>query len=275
LAQGVLLGFGVVLFEMADSATSLACFVLGTTLILTTELPFFRRRPGAVHALVGSIVLVGASAMLFGGQDTMIHTLGRQSNLSGRTEIWAAAIPAAPNAILGAGFESFWISPCVQKFQRGLVGWWHPEFLNEAHDGYIEVYLNLGWVGVCLISLILISGYRHAVAALRLNPSVGGLMLAYITTAAVYSITEAGFRMLDPIWIFLLLAVVGASGVAAGLFSGKVTNISGSRGATAGRTPAGNKLIPGRETVNAARRGLTQFKDHSHQPSPLLLPSGF
>jgi exopolysaccharide production protein ExoQ len=130
-------------------------------------------------------------------------------------------IPAAPNSIVGAGFESFWISPCVRNVWRGLVGWWHPEALNEAHDGYIEVYLNLGWIGVCLISLILISGYRRAVAAFRLNPSVGGLMLAYITAAAVYSITEAGFRMLDPIWIFLLLAVVGASGVVAGLFAGE------------------------------------------------------
>ncbi len=60
-------------------------------------------------------------------------------------------IPAVPNAIVGAGFESFWISPSVQNFWRKLVGWWHPEGLNEAHDGYIEVYLNLGWIGVCLI----------------------------------------------------------------------------------------------------------------------------
>jgi hypothetical protein len=37
------------------------------------------------------------------------------------------------------------------------------------------------------------------------------LLLAYVLTAAIYSITEAGFRMLDTIWIFLLLAVVAAS----------------------------------------------------------------
>jgi hypothetical protein len=38
-------------------------------------------------------------------------------------------------------------------------------------------------------------------------------MLAYVTASAVYSITEAGFRMLDPIWIFLLLAVIASSGI--------------------------------------------------------------
>jgi exopolysaccharide production protein ExoQ len=250
-AQGALLAFSVALFEMADSATSLFCFLLGTTLIVVTGLPMFRRRPGAVHALVGSLVLAGVFVMLFGGQDIMIHSLGRQSNLSGRTQIWAAVIPAAPNSFVGAGFESFWISPYVQNFQRKMVGFWHPEYLNEAHDGYIEVYLNLGWIGVCLISLVLISGYRRAVAAFRLNPSIGGLMLAYIIAAAVYSITEAGFRMLNPIWIFLLLAMVSANGVAAGLFGGGPSKILASRGGTGARRPANNKLIPERETVYA------------------------
>ena len=109
--------------------------------------------------------------------------------------------------------------------------------------------MNLGWVGVCLISLILISGYRRAVAAFRLNPSVGGLMLAYIIAAAVYNITEAGFRMLDPIWIFLLLAVVSASGVAAGLFGGKVPKILASRGGTEADRPPAIAFVPERETV--------------------------
>ena len=88
--------------------------------------------------------------------------------------------------------------------------------LNEAHNGYIEVYLNLGLVGVSLIVFILIGGYRRACAALRRDPEIGGLMLAYVAAAAVYSATEAGFRMLSPIWIFLLLATVAAGGISAG-----------------------------------------------------------
>jgi O-antigen ligase len=146
--------------------------------------------------------------------------LGRSSNLSGRTEIWAALIPAASNPILGAGFESFWISPDAARFWNtlGHLGWWHPEILvPEAHNGYIEIYLNLGWVGLGLISVILISGYRRAVSAFRMNPSVGSLMLAYVIVSAVYSITEAGFRSLDPIWAFLLLAIVTSTGVTTGL----------------------------------------------------------
>src|SRR5580658_179415 len=52
IAQLSLLGFEIALFLMADSATSLACFVLGTVLILATKLPTIKRRPSRVHALV-------------------------------------------------------------------------------------------------------------------------------------------------------------------------------------------------------------------------------
>jgi exopolysaccharide production protein ExoQ len=212
LAQLTLLGLCIALLQMADSATSLACFILGTTLIVATKLPAIQSRPGRVHTLVAMMVLAGAVSMLFGGQAGVTHALGRSSSLSGRTDIWASVIPALSKPIVGDGFESFWIGPDVVKFRQGLKGWWNGALdLNEAHNGYIEVYLNLGWIGVCLIVCILISGYRRAVSAFRLDPDIGSLMLAYVTASAVYGITEAGFRMLNPIWIFLLLAIVASS----------------------------------------------------------------
>jgi exopolysaccharide production protein ExoQ len=259
LAQIVLLAFGIALLEMANSATSTACFVLGGVIILATGLRTIKKQPARVHMLCLAIVFAGGLMLLFGGESIATSALGRNSNLTGRTEIWAAVIPAAPNSVIGAGFESFWISPAVQIFQRKMVGFWHPEDLNEAHDGYIEVYLNLGWIGVCFISLILISGYGRAVGAFRLNPSIGGLMLAYIIAAAVYSITEAGFRMLDPIWIFLILAVISASGVVAGLFGERgPKSLASSRG-TRSRTAVSNGLVPEAENVYTPPLGLSQF----------------
>jgi hypothetical protein len=40
------------------------------------------------------------------------------------------------------------------------------------------------------------------------------LWLACLFAAAFYSITEAGFRLLNPMWIFLLLSIVYSSGIA-------------------------------------------------------------
>jgi len=237
VAQGTLLAFGLTLFGMADSATCIACFILGGGLILLTNVRAIKSRPARVHALCATIILIGGATFLFGGDAAVVHALGRKSNLTGRTEIWAAVIPAVSNPIVGDGFESFWIGPGVHTMARALSGWWNPETnINEAHNGYIEVYLNLGWIGVCLIALILIGGYRSAVAAFRLNPPIGGLMLTYIVISAVYSISEAGFRSLELNWLFLLLGIVSATGVAAGLFGGAQSGVSTVRG------PSGNRI---------------------------------
>lgn len=217
-AQLTLLAIAVWVLVLAHSATSIACAALGAALMLATRTAAIRRSPAAVHALILAIVLAGGITFLLGGQAGVAHALGRQDNLSGRTDIWGAVLSAGTNPVVGAGFESFWITPrYMTKFVHYLTGWWNPEELNEAHNGYIEVYLNLGWLGVCMIALILSSGYRAAAAAFRRDPQIGSLMLAYVVTVAVYSITEAGFRMLYSTWIFLLLAIIASHRITAGV----------------------------------------------------------
>jgi O-antigen ligase len=215
VAQATLLAFGLALLEMAHSATPIACFIFGSGLILATSLRAIRSRPARVHSLFLLIALVGGVAFLSGGEADVARALGRESNLSGRTEIWQAVLAEAGNPLIGAGFESFWNANADKVAQR-LRNFWQIQNLVSAHNGYIEVYLDLGWIGVCLIALILITGYRRACQAFQGDPELGSLLLAYIATATIYSITEAGFRILTPSWIFLLLAVVCASGVSAG-----------------------------------------------------------
>ena len=84
---------------------------------------------------------------------------------------------------------------------------------NEAHNGYIEVYLNLGLLGVGLIALILGQGYLMSVSAFRRDSALGALLVAYVVTAVSYSIGEAGFRILCLPWFFLLLSIVAAGRV--------------------------------------------------------------
>jgi len=250
VAQSTLLVFGIVLLQMAHSATSIFCFGLGGGLMLAANLPSVRKRPSRVHALCLGILLVGAFTLLFGGESLVTSALGRQSNLSGRTQIWKAAIAAADSPVLGTGFESFW-NVNVEKVALGLRGYWEIHNLVSAHNGYIEVYLDLGLVGLCLITTILISGYWRAGKAFQRNREIGPLILPYIVTSAFYNITEGGFRVLGSSWIFLLLAVVTASGVAAGLVGDRKLGVPSSRDSRARRTTAANELISERQTAYA------------------------
>jgi exopolysaccharide production protein ExoQ len=248
LAQGTLLAFGISLLISANSVTSLVSFVLGAGLMLTTRLQFMRRKPAAVHVLVLLLVVSASALILFGGRASVASALGRNANLA-RMDIWEAIIPMAPNALIGAGFESFWLGTRVEK----LAVLFPNLGLNEAHDGYIEVYLELGWVGLSLIALLWIDGYRRAVKAFRLEPALGGLLLAYILTAVTYNVTEAGFRMLDPLWIFFLLAVVEASSIASGVRVGEATRVDPALGRMPGLAPR-NGLAIGPDRPAIARK---------------------
>ena len=108
LAQGALLFLGIWILTLANSATSLACFILGTGLMLAMRLRFVRRSPAAVHVLVLTLILSAGFLLLGGGGAFAAHALGRNESLTGRTEIWAAVVQLASNPLVGAGFESFW-----------------------------------------------------------------------------------------------------------------------------------------------------------------------
>ncbi len=244
VAQLTLFLFGILLLKMAHCATAVACFVLGAGLMLATGLRFIKKTPGRVHALCMGIILVGGITLLFGGESVVTGALGRRSDL-GRSDIWKAAIAASDSALFGTGFESFW-NVNVEKVANGLRGYWGPTAHNlvSAHNGYIEVYLDLGWIGVCLIASIFVSGYRQAIKCFRHNPEVGSLILTYIATCAFYSITEVGFRVLTPSWFFLLLAVISANGFSAGLVGRAKRKITASPIGAESKAPAITEPIP-------------------------------
>lgn len=245
-AQGTLLAAGIYLLSVSDSITSTVAFALGTVLMLVTGLPFMKRHVAAIHAFTLFLVISVSAIMFLGGGKGAIQALGRDSTFSGRTDIWKALVTMAPNPVIGAGFESFWLSRSVRTKLAAATG---GQDLNEAHDGYLEVYLELGWLGVALIAFMLLDGYSRAIAAFRRNPEWGSLLLAFIVSTVVYNLTEAGFRMMDPIWIFLLFAIIASGGIASGI----VAESSKSSGliANPARRLAKNKRIPTRDGIGS------------------------
>ncbi len=202
VAHGALVALALWLFWMADSATSLACFLIGGTLIAATTLPSFIRWPIRVHFLVGLVLFLALYALILNPGVGLVETMGRDATLTGRTALWDQALRIPVNRWLGAGYESFWLGGRLEQMWQ--INWEHP---NQAHNGYLEVYLDLGWIGLALIGLVMAWGYRSVVRTLRWNPDLGRLKLAFFVIAAVYNLTEHGFRELHPVWIAFLLSV--------------------------------------------------------------------
>ncbi|WP_375454046.1 O-antigen ligase family protein [uncultured Methylobacterium sp.] len=75
--------------------------------------------------------------------------LGKNSSLTGRTEIWAAVGQViADGSALGHGYSAFWLpeTPAAQDVWAA-IGWVTP----SAHSGYLEVQLELGMPGLLLV----------------------------------------------------------------------------------------------------------------------------
>ena len=203
VVHAVVIAMAVWLIVKADSMTSLSCFGLAGMVMVLASTRWVEQRPGVVFLLVAGAAGVALFALFMDTGGSMLQSIGRNSTLTGRTQIWAAVLAQRINPILGTGFESFWMGNRLQSvWSLSQVG------IEEAHNGYLELYLNLGWVGLTLLAVLIVSGYRHALSLFHRDRVAGRLRVAFLTAGIIYSCTEAGFRMMSPVWIGFLLAIV-------------------------------------------------------------------
>lgn len=194
----------------AASAAATGCFLLGSILVFATSRWPLARKPALVHLLVASVLFLAVYTLVVNPHVGVVSTMGKDPTLTGRTDIWSAVIELNPNPWFGAGFESFWLGPRLAKLWHVFV--WHP---NEAHNGYIEVFLNLGWTGLILLGVVIATGYWRIVARLRQGRGMATLMLAYFVVALVYSLAEAGFRIFNPMEIVFFAVTMAVPAVVA------------------------------------------------------------
>jgi exopolysaccharide production protein ExoQ len=208
-AYGTILIMIVWLLAACNSTTSIAGLIMAGGVMLLATRPVLVRNPATVHLLVLAVLFIGLFPIFL--DSSVLSAVGKDPTLTGRTETWKLLLRMPINPWVGTGFESFWLGNRLQELWDAIPNF----YLNEAHNGYIEVYLNLGWVGVSLLGLLLLTGYRRIIATFRRNPERGALLLGFFLVALFESLTEAAFRMMYPSWIFLLLASIAASQVTA------------------------------------------------------------
>lgn len=201
LAHTLILVIAIWLIVAANSMTSLACLSLAGLLMLAVSQEWLARRRGGIGFAISATVLLPILMLFDNNFGFVVHSLGRNATLTGRTVIWKAVLSQDTNPFVGAGFESFWLGSRLENV-------WHMSVngIQEAHNGYLEVYLNLGWIGLILLGWVVLSGYRRAIVTFMSAKHENRLRIAFLTAALVFSMTEAGFRMLSPIWFAFLLA---------------------------------------------------------------------
>ena len=201
--HAIIILMAIYLFLTADSMTSFSCFMFGGNLIVLTNLRRIKLKSATVHWLVAATITLALCAVFLPGVN-LVRSIGRDSTLTGRTIIWSAAISVVKNPLMGAGFESFWTGERLPEIWRLI----NEPGIQEAHNGYLEIYLNLGWVGVSLLAVLIVTGYRNVIALFRRDREIGTIRLAFFVVGLIFSFTEAGFRMMSVAWFAFLLSIL-------------------------------------------------------------------
>lgn len=191
------------LFYNAHSSTSTGSFLLAAAVLVSLGFKFVDRRRIGVYLMV--VLGIAALAEIFlGFHNYVIEALGRNPTLTGRTEIWGILLNWNINPILGVGFETFWLGERVAQIENLIPGL----FLNEAHNGYLETYINLGLLGLAITIILLFATYFKAHRALLEDFDFGRYRLAYLAAFIAYNWTEAAFRTHSvPFFMFFLIAI--------------------------------------------------------------------
>ncbi len=213
IAYGTVMAMLMWLFHMANSMTSLSCFLMAAGMLAATSFFRFARKPAILNLMIAAMVGVSFTVLFLHVGGGALESMGRNATLTGRTDIWKALLAISNNPLVGAGFESFWVGDRLQAIWTNS-GTLHG--INEAHNGYLEIYLSLGWIGVALLVGLIVSGYRNIMSVFRRDPEVSRLRLAFFATAIVYAFTEAGFRIMCPVWTAFLLSIIAVPNLVTG-----------------------------------------------------------
>jgi len=201
LAHGLVLVIALWLFRLSDSVTPLVCCIVAAGLMMIAGADALARRPTGLHVVFATLLLVLVPGWVM--FDAFTEAFGRDATLTGRTELWQGLLRLAVDPVLGAGFESFWLGDRIANLWHQY--WWRP---NQAHNGYLDIYLNLGAIGVVLLIIMIVRGYSGVVRTLHYDPELGRLKLAFLTAVVLYNFTEAAFKGMHLVWIAFLFAAI-------------------------------------------------------------------
>jgi exopolysaccharide production protein ExoQ len=201
-------------FSLLVLSTSKTGLVMLFTLLPCIPLLRALRNGSAPRALLFTLVAtlsVGCiSLFVMTYADLIVGALGRDLTLTGRTGIWEVLFDKILNRLwLGYGYKGFW---------RDMDGesadvWYGTFFMSpNGHNGYLDLVLDLGLVGLGIFVLSFISAVARSAVWLRAHsqPMIAVFPLLYLIYLTLANVTESSL-ILEPNYIFWLLYVTVVS----------------------------------------------------------------
>lgn len=199
------LGLSVLLILLTGSKTALLLF-----LTIAMLLPLYKALRWSdtilIPVIITLILIVGSiTVIVVGNWENLLLGLGRDPTLSGRTTMWEVAIELiAKRPWLGYGYQGFW-----QEGGGAEVIWKEEGYKPpHAHNGFINITLDLGLTGLFLLLSTLGVTYGRGIVWLRFCRTAIGLWpIFYVTFFFMYNHTENTIIEHNSLFWILLVAV--------------------------------------------------------------------
>jgi exopolysaccharide production protein ExoQ len=144
---------------------------------------------GLCCVIVGVVCLPPIATFVALNPDSLIEAIGKDPTLSGRTELWAYVLSdIAEKPLMGWGYSAFWSpsDPAAVEISDSLM-WSVP----EAHNGILEMLLNIGLVGCAYFVFLWIRNIRLALRCMnRLRGEIGVSALLCCITILITGVSE-------------------------------------------------------------------------------------
>jgi exopolysaccharide production protein ExoQ len=205
----ILLLIGSILMTKAVSAIVVLCLYT----FVMIAIPRIRRR-GRGGAWLWSFAIMATTVLIViliaTDERHILGLLGRDTSLTGRTEVWRALIPSIlKRPFFGYGFYAFWLGMKGESSNIILATHW---VFGYAHNGFLEVVLQLGVVGLSLFAATFILAIRDAWRCLADNPSTGVYWyIGVLVLTIIYNFVEE--TIVWPISLLSVLYVVACAGL--------------------------------------------------------------
>jgi O-antigen ligase len=211
----------VMLLLLSTSKTPITATVvgLGGTLI---NLVLLHGRVGRLR-LAGEVRLVlflaiasVAPLMVFWLVPVIVEAMGRDLTLSGRTELWRWAIGIGGDTPwFGSGYRGFWNDGNTRYFfeyfawVRTLDGELSDSYAGptHGHSGYLDLWLELGWIGSALYAGVICSAFAKIACCLHARRLDVALCLSAVTWFLLaYAFTAKSImQQSEDLWFLFLV----------------------------------------------------------------------
>jgi exopolysaccharide production protein ExoQ len=204
-AKVTTLAIGLYLLFLCDSATALACTVIGIGCLLGLgRLAQHKNGKRLLYSAVVCLPLVWVVDQILDLSGIVYTILGRTRDLTGRTDIWRVVGSQHVNGLIGSGFRAFWESSAGNAANDELG----MNRLLTAHNGYLEAYLNGGIIALGMLITLLITTFKRGADRLMNQHPFSTMTIMFWVVTAVFNNTESAFFILGPVWFTFLLFTI-------------------------------------------------------------------